>query len=408
MDKLYILPASLVLFYGVTSNPVLGNEGGILEVEIYKKRNLSFEIVETVTNSKNQEKKAKSFSENLKEKEGALKRVKKEAADAFKAYDKVSNLIAVQKDGISSFESEITAINSKISNKNKEIITCAEQLEKNISNEKSKVDCKVSDIVNEIKKLNTSIGETENSKLALEAAMKMSQAELVITKTALDAKNKAVIAAEVYLVDAKKDDIAKKVEDICGKNSQLGSDSIISHETCKKKVAESMLLSKLGWGIGLSLTANFSGDKQVSEAIMDSQGFVRVTDHKNSQIRPMVEVNAMIWCLGDTDTVSSDDADIECGPFFAAELSKDNVFTSFGGGFMWSFKKNGAPIFNVGIGIMVDPGVKMLLEGIDANQALPSNFPALGENNMLPESAYRKGTQVASFIMITMPLNSLF
>ena len=124
----------------------------------------------------------------------------------------------------------------------------------------------------------------------------------------------------------------------------------------------------LGWNWGVGVGASFGrGDDRVSEAeIVD--GVVRITKEVSNTPRIVLELHNFIWEF----PIGKRQAGF--GPFAAVNFgaSDGDTLTSFGGGAMLGVKRaEGSGSFNIGAGIMLDQGVKVLGQGFEEDAPPP-------------------------------------
>ena len=124
----------------------------------------------------------------------------------------------------------------------------------------------------------------------------------------------------------------------------------------------------LGFGVGLSLTVDFGGHDRVIEATIDKDRIVRILKEKNKIPRVLLESHYFKANNKDNPTMG-------WGPFIALQPGTDQVIDAIGMGLMIGLKrnddKNDKSSFNLGLGYISDPSVKILGDGIKKNQALP-------------------------------------
>lgn len=121
------------------------------------------------------------------------------------------------------------------------------------------------------------------------------------------------------------------------------------------------------FGVGLSLTIDLGQHDRINEAGLDENGIVRITSENNDVPRIMLESHYFFTPKGD---------DFGIGPFVALQPGTDEIIEAIGIGVMLGFKRaseeNNTSSWNIGIGAVVDPNVKILGDGIEENQSLPS------------------------------------
>ena len=126
------------------------------------------------------------------------------------------------------------------------------------------------------------------------------------------------------------------------------------------------------FGIGLTLTLNYSGRNRVKEAEVVN-GKVRVTEDKDTIPRLMLETHYFFVPKKTSFLGILDPGMWGWGPFVAMQSGTDEIVEAIGGGFMVGFRrKKGSPqSFNLGLGAVVDPSVRVLGDGLSKNDPLP-------------------------------------
>ena len=117
-----------------------------------------------------------------------------------------------------------------------------------------------------------------------------------------------------------------------------------------------------GFGIGLSFTVDLGDNDRVKSAeVVD--GIVRVTDEENGIPRLVLEGH---YFFGADDGFAH-------GPFVAVQPGDNEIINAAALGYMVGLKRQGSEdeSWNLGIGIVADPNVQILGDGIDANKPLP-------------------------------------
>jgi hypothetical protein len=131
----------------------------------------------------------------------------------------------------------------------------------------------------------------------------------------------------------------------------------------------------LSFGVGISLTLDTGKNDRVDEAqIID--GLVRVDKESNARARIMLESHYFFTPetqRGHLFRVKNGNWGI--GPFIALQPGTDEIIEAVGAGFMIGFRRedgNGSS-WNFGIGAAVDPNVRILGDGFQANAPPPGN-----------------------------------
>lgn len=142
-----------------------------------------------------------------------------------------------------------------------------------------------------------------------------------------------------------------------------------------KLKAKEVEFAGLKFGVGLSITHDVGSIDRVSSATVDGNGIVRVTKEQNDIARVMLETHYFFESgskvLGLWDAPAAGWA---WGPFIALQPGTEEIIEAIGGGIMIGFRKDKASqdSFNIGLGLIVDPSVKILGDGITENQPLPA------------------------------------
>lgn len=131
----------------------------------------------------------------------------------------------------------------------------------------------------------------------------------------------------------------------------------------------------LKFGIGLSLTKDNGNNDRVVSATLDENNIVRIEEEQNSVARivleshfffPRTTASGLIWGHG---------------PFVALQPGTDELIDALGMGYMVGWRRNNSTddnsSFNLGVGVIVDPSVRILGDGIEPNQPLPANETAI-------------------------------
>lgn len=148
----------------------------------------------------------------------------------------------------------------------------------------------------------------------------------------------------------------------------------------------------LGFGVGVSLTLDVGKHDRVDDASIVNQ-VVRVNKVSNAVPRLLLETHYFFtpngellgFVSGMTNSVEAGGKMLELnkqhitwghGPFVAIQAgSDDSIINAVGFGWMIGLKRNDKPestrSFNVGLGFIVDPSVKVLGDGFKANRAPP-------------------------------------
>src|SRR5262245_26871709 len=129
----------------------------------------------------------------------------------------------------------------------------------------------------------------------------------------------------------------------------------------------------IDWGVGPSLTIDTGSNDRVEGASLDPNGVVRVDDENNEVVRLTLETH-YFFQTEDTHFLGLVDPKLwGWGPFVAIQPGEDEIIDAIGFGVMCGFRyeEDKPASFNVGLGMMVDPNVQVLGDGIEENQPLP-------------------------------------
>ena len=131
----------------------------------------------------------------------------------------------------------------------------------------------------------------------------------------------------------------------------------------------------INFGVGISLTHDLGGSGRVSSAIVDDNGIVRVEKESNDVARVMLEShyffekNDGLSFLGLTKAEKWGH-----GPFIALQPGTDEIIEAIGFGWMFGFRKDkdATASWNFAVGLVIDPSVRILGDGIEENKTLPA------------------------------------
>ncbi len=125
------------------------------------------------------------------------------------------------------------------------------------------------------------------------------------------------------------------------------------------------------------MTTKLGSTERIDEAeVID--GVVRVRKTVNHRPRILLETHYFWRLHAEASTVNArggavtiQEADIGLGPFVAIQGSGEELLEAFGVGVMLGFKRDAESSFNIGGGILLDPNVRVLGDGIRPNEPLP-------------------------------------
>lgn len=135
----------------------------------------------------------------------------------------------------------------------------------------------------------------------------------------------------------------------------------------------------INFGVGVSVTVDQGSRDRVSDASIDANGIVRVDKREDVRARVMLESHAFFK----TRAGKNGGPQRGWGPFIALQPGTDEIIEAIGIGIMFGFKRtklDDAASFNIGIGYVVDPAVKVL--GDEFVENMPAPLDPMG--NMIP------------------------
>ncbi len=141
--------------------------------------------------------------------------------------------------------------------------------------------------------------------------------------------------------------------------------------------AQNREFAGLNFGVGVSLTHDTGNNGRIQEAFIDETGKVRIKKDQNDIARIMLESHYFF---------TTEKADPKAysffgmtpshkwghGPFIALQPGTDEIIEAIGLGWMVGFKKSDTESWNIGLGFVIDPSVKILGDDIEENQILPA------------------------------------
>jgi hypothetical protein len=132
----------------------------------------------------------------------------------------------------------------------------------------------------------------------------------------------------------------------------------------------STLFGGLRFGIGLGVTIDTGSRDRVEEAIVDTNGYVRVNETSNINARFLLETHF----LGFGEKVRRSGVSSAWGPFIALQPGTDDIVEAIGLGMMYGWKRKDAEqSFNIGFGLMADPSTKVLGDEFQENRPAPTD-----------------------------------
>jgi len=134
-----------------------------------------------------------------------------------------------------------------------------------------------------------------------------------------------------------------------------------------------MLLFRLGvWRVLSGLFIKSTGEHNRIDEAKLVNNVVRVTEERNDIPRIMLESH--YFFLPDTTFLRAvEPKNWGHGPFVAIQPGSEEIIEAIGFGWMIGFKReNSESSWNIGAGLVVDPNVKILGDGIEENKPLPA------------------------------------
>lgn len=157
---------------------------------------------------------------------------------------------------------------------------------------------------------------------------------------------------------------------------------------------ETKKFAGINFGVGISLTHDLGANSRVEGASLDENSLLRVDKDRNDQARVMLESHYFFEPNSDGKSFlgMAKPGLWGHGPFVALQPGTDEIIEAIGLGWMVGFRRNptGNESWNLGFGYVVDPSVKILGDGLRANQALPT-----GENQV----RFRETSQTGVFLL---------
>lgn len=139
----------------------------------------------------------------------------------------------------------------------------------------------------------------------------------------------------------------------------------------------------LKWGLGIAAVIDVSGGERVQEAqVVD--GIVRVTKDNSNSARIFAEIHRFRPRKSQKDLAKSSPQSINFGRgfFVGIQSSSEEVIDSIAAGYMWGWRlpqensggvQDSSKSLNIGVGLVFDPKVQVLGDGIEKDKPLPGN-----------------------------------
>lgn len=138
----------------------------------------------------------------------------------------------------------------------------------------------------------------------------------------------------------------------------------------------SSLYDRLGFGLGISYTHDLGDHDRIliqDDVFLDANGLVRLKEDNNSIPRFILETHVFF----EPDWFGPNQGDWKVDPFVAVQPGTDELISAIGMGVMVGFKttkpQDETSSWNFGLGVMVDPKVRILDDGIEEGSPLPAN-----------------------------------
>jgi len=155
----------------------------------------------------------------------------------------------------------------------------------------------------------------------------------------------------------------------------------IAAEVAKQDAQELLWGLKFGAGVSVSSTGRKGA---IRDATVDSRGIVRVTREDTSSVGYLLE--AHYFFTPDVAFLGMENlkGNWGIGPFVAVQAGSDKALSGIGFGLMLGFRRlitEPAPVsglsWNIGVGALYDPSVKVLGAGMVPDQPLPAGEAAV-------------------------------
>lgn len=183
-----------------------------------------------------------------------------------------------------------------------------------------------------------------------------------------DAPEAEVRRAEARV--ARETEIEQKAIALEAQAQAIRKDTVMAAKAETKKINKKF--ADLSFGVGLGLTGDLGASERVSDAIVDAGGIVRVNKKDNVRNRVMLESH-YFFCKKNCED-GDELATLGWGPFMAIQPGDEEIVDAMGMGFMIGLRRassRSGQSFNIGIGAVVDPSVKILGDEFAENQPAP-------------------------------------
>jgi hypothetical protein len=228
---------------------------------------------------------------------------------------------------------------------------------------------------------NVATAESTVSALKAEYAKKIADAEANLRLAQIaqaQADIKAADAAALKASDARKYLAAKGVPvstsaNVSSDGTGASAVEVANAKDIVKAAEKEDATQKFGgieFGVGISLTADIgSQDRVVKGSVVN--GIVRADQTDNSKARIMLESH--YFFTPERRFLGLGSKMWGVGPFVALRPGSDDIIDAIAFGGMIGFRRaeDSTSSFNIGIGLVIDPNVQILGEGITLNKPLP-------------------------------------
>ena len=147
------------------------------------------------------------------------------------------------------------------------------------------------------------------------------------------------------------------------------------------------VLGPFDFGAGIGFMVDLGSQQRVSNATVDSAGVIRGDEEDNLSPKAILETHIFPWRI---ELPFGRKTELNFGPYIGVVPGGDKVISAIGGGLMANVRriaenpeagtKAGEPplkqapgSFQLGVGVMVEPGVQVLGSGLQLDQPVPAN-----------------------------------
>lgn len=140
----------------------------------------------------------------------------------------------------------------------------------------------------------------------------------------------------------------------------------------RKTRNENRKFADLNFGVGLAVSGDLGARERIGDAAVDANGIVRVNRKDNVKNRVMLESH-YFFCKRECNQ-GAEPARVGWGPMMAIQPGEDEIIDAMAIGFMIGLRRGTSrpgQSFNVAVGAIVDPSVKVLGDEFDENRPAP-------------------------------------